>query len=540
MSQFGQPEINDGDADILIVGRDFGRNEQRVGRPFVGRAGGILDDALSEAGLLRSELAITNVVNKQPPGNVFEAHRQADIKRGLSQLRETVARVDPNLIVALGNVASWALVEDWPGDTIRDAKLIQDRRGYLWTSRQEFGSRKVLTTVHPAFCDRAWVPWRALLTLDLERAKEEADGPGLERPTRSVTVPTNERDCQRAVRHLERYQRLAADIEISSNSALACIGFAGSSDQAYVFPARRIAEVRSLFRKGSPRIVWQNGQFDRYFLKTRCGIDAPVNDDTILAWHSLYPELAGKSQQKSYKQTQKSLAFLASIYTKDAYWKNYEFENEREMYELNGRDCCITFDIMQQMDEEIDRMGVRGIYEHSLSLVPVVVDMQARGLLVDDEERRRRIEALSKRFGELEEEINEIAIPILKEHREDLEEVWHLFVQKWTCPCCRNGSTKREECYSCGGFESKPNKSDVVERFGNPDDLNKDALFAQVFGPCEVCEGEGQRKWLEFNPNSNQQKETLLYDLLNVRERYKNGSRSVAEDKLKDALAEVS
>ena len=56
-------------APVVIVGEAPGANEDAQGRPFVGRAGRILDDLLGLAGLAREDVFITNVVKARPPGN---------------------------------------------------------------------------------------------------------------------------------------------------------------------------------------------------------------------------------------------------------------------------------------------------------------------------------------------------------------------------------------------------------------------------------------------------------------------------------------
>src|SRR5919198_4400190 len=63
------PGEGDPDAEVMFVGEAPGRNEDEQGRPFVGRAGRLLDELLAEAGLQREQVFITNVVKARPPGN---------------------------------------------------------------------------------------------------------------------------------------------------------------------------------------------------------------------------------------------------------------------------------------------------------------------------------------------------------------------------------------------------------------------------------------------------------------------------------------
>ena len=157
------PELNNPTSgNILICGRDPGRTEVRQGRPFVGRAGHILDECLSLARIRRKDCNLANVVGVKPPGNEFRAHQGRDIEEGLQSLYELVERLEPSVIVTLGNEAAWAMVEGWPdrGRGIRGANGIEDRRGYVWTTTRAVSP--VVTAIHPAAADRVWVPWATL------------------------------------------------------------------------------------------------------------------------------------------------------------------------------------------------------------------------------------------------------------------------------------------------------------------------------------------------------------------------------------------
>src|SRR3954470_22048664 len=57
------------DADLMFVGEAPGANEDRIGRPFVGQAGMLLDELLAEIGLERGEVFVCNVLKCRPPGN---------------------------------------------------------------------------------------------------------------------------------------------------------------------------------------------------------------------------------------------------------------------------------------------------------------------------------------------------------------------------------------------------------------------------------------------------------------------------------------
>ena len=97
------PGEGDGAAEVMLVGEAPGASEDREGRPFVGRAGGLLDVALEAAGLERAAVFITNVLKARPPGN--RDPRRAEVAHSLPWLEAQLALVQPRLVVTLGRHA---------------------------------------------------------------------------------------------------------------------------------------------------------------------------------------------------------------------------------------------------------------------------------------------------------------------------------------------------------------------------------------------------------------------------------------------------
>lgn len=90
-------------ADLMLIGEGPGQEEDRQGRPFVGRSGELLTRMLHAIGLERSEVYICNVVKCRPPGNRNPEPDEA--AACLDYLRGQVALVRPRVIVLLGKVA---------------------------------------------------------------------------------------------------------------------------------------------------------------------------------------------------------------------------------------------------------------------------------------------------------------------------------------------------------------------------------------------------------------------------------------------------
>ncbi len=96
----GVPGEGNPNAEVMFVGEGPGAQEDNQGRPFVGPAGGLLDDLLERAGLRREDVFIANVVKHRPPGNrdPFPDEKQACWE----YLERQIAAIRPKLIVTLG------------------------------------------------------------------------------------------------------------------------------------------------------------------------------------------------------------------------------------------------------------------------------------------------------------------------------------------------------------------------------------------------------------------------------------------------------
>jgi len=122
-------------APVVVVGEAPGANEDAQGRPFVGRAGAILDDLLVAAGLAREEVFITNVVKARPPGN--RDPTKAEVAHWMPVLEAQLALIAPKLVVPLGR---HALAHFAPGAKIGEV------HGRTVTER----GRELFPLYHPA------------------------------------------------------------------------------------------------------------------------------------------------------------------------------------------------------------------------------------------------------------------------------------------------------------------------------------------------------------------------------------------------------
>lgn len=352
---------------MLVIGEAWGESEHQTCEPLVGASGIEMWRMLGEAMLdiapeqhaaslreaykigqawIRNRrtwlniagIAYTNVFNFRPPANKVEALcvKRADpaaashlpaLSKGLylrkeylpevERLIEEIAAAKPNLILAAGNTACWAVLR---------AINISAIRGTVSLSAIE-PHTKVLPCIHPAAILRQW-PWRPITVADLIKASREMQFPEIIRPERLVKINPTMHDIiswKEWLLNGHRPPLMAVDVETKWGQ-IKCIGFAWARDQGISIPFRTsdphalhywathtdevlaYKVVKEVLESSIPKL-FQNGMYDLQYI-FRWGIRPDnVAEDSMLLHHSLYPEL------------RKGLGFLGSIYTNEAAWK---------------------------------------------------------------------------------------------------------------------------------------------------------------------------------------------------------------------------
>jgi uracil-DNA glycosylase family 4 len=146
-------------ARVMLIGEAPGRDEDLAGRPFVGRAGQLLDRMLAAIGLDESLVHITNIVYWRPPGNRTPTLHEAQVCRPF--LERQMQLVGPDILVLLGGVAAKHVLDVPEG--------IMRVRG-KWRDVQVGGrSVKAIATLHPAYLLRSpaakRLAWRDFLAV---------------------------------------------------------------------------------------------------------------------------------------------------------------------------------------------------------------------------------------------------------------------------------------------------------------------------------------------------------------------------------------
>lgn len=156
----------DPDANLMLVGEAPGEDEDHSGRPFVGRAGQLLDKVLASVGIERDAVYITNIVKFRPPGN--RNPTQEEVAAGEWVLLDQIKLIKPQIIAPLGNVPTQYF--------LRTTEGITKTRG-RW---HDWHGIKVFPLFHPAYLLRnpsrergapKWITWN-----DMKELKQALDG----------------------------------------------------------------------------------------------------------------------------------------------------------------------------------------------------------------------------------------------------------------------------------------------------------------------------------------------------------------------------
>jgi DNA polymerase len=143
----------------MFVGEAPGADEDRVGKPFMGRSGQLLDRMMTAIGLDRTTAYVGNVVPWRPPGN--RSPTPQEIATCKPFIERQVALADPDILVCLGGVATQTLAGTKDG--------ILKSRGRWFPYQTGTREIRLLATLHPAYLLRqplqkrlAWRDFRAL------------------------------------------------------------------------------------------------------------------------------------------------------------------------------------------------------------------------------------------------------------------------------------------------------------------------------------------------------------------------------------------
>lgn len=331
-------------ARIMLVGETWAEGEEREGRPFVGSSGLELDRMLHEVGIMRSETYATNVVNARPTNNdlgAWVAMKKKDIthkhvmlkdkfvlpivEEGYQSLLKEIELIKPNIIIAFGNFAMWALTSQWGILKWRGSQLTSDF--FPCKTIQ----RKVIPTIHPAGVLRDY-SLRQMVLNDLRRAAEERNSakytnvpernfiirPSLQMVLKTLAILTKKAEA-------EGHLWVEFDLE-TSPIHITCAGISWSKTDAICIPITCSGNAAGYWSEEEEAIVvfqiykfltnpkiWVRGQnllYDAQHTYRHWHFVPNVKQDIMLSHHTMFAGMP------------KSLSFQASLYCDYyIYWK---------------------------------------------------------------------------------------------------------------------------------------------------------------------------------------------------------------------------
>jgi len=139
---FGEGCLN---SKIMLIGEAPGRNEDIQGKPFVGKAGKILDDLLDSVDLKRNNVYITNILICRPPKNRNPLKKE--INRCKKYLDLQIDIIKPSIIVPMGNFSTSYILNKF---NIKVDK-IRNTHGRIYKINNKLQNIKIIPLYHPAF-----------------------------------------------------------------------------------------------------------------------------------------------------------------------------------------------------------------------------------------------------------------------------------------------------------------------------------------------------------------------------------------------------
>jgi len=201
----------------------------------------------------------------------------------------------------------------------------------------------------------------------------------------------------------------------------------GTPEKAYIFDAQRLGlnflkEVLKpiLSNKGVLKIL-QNAKFDYEVLKVALGVELDNLFDTMLAERLVTCGLV-RRQNSLQAITDKRLGLSLNKDWAEYDWQNVGLTGKLAPKHLNyaALDVLVLFPIFEKQFAEIKEKGLLKISQLEFALVPVVSEMELRGVYVDVKKWRLNLYELEKKRGEIAQQIQEMIRPLYRNHQVDL------------------------------------------------------------------------------------------------------------------------
>lgn len=425
-------------ARIMIVGESWGVDEENSGRPFEGVSGQEMNRMLQEAGIMRSECFVTNLVNRRPPNNEignWVATKKKDITsshiplfnrmvlpliiEGYKQLLAEVKMVEPNIILTFGNWSMWALT---------DGKCFGVRKWRGSLLKNPMSGAKLIPSIHPAAVLREWSMRNAVIN-DLRRVKKHCESKEynfpepkyLAQPSFTSTMGV----LQGLLTRLDSAEVLwiEGDYETGiKHRNIKCLGLSWSRLDAICIPfmclksrdgwfnldeeTQIIFTLRRLLTHPNARVRWQNGLFDVQYTYRYWHFVPRCDQDTMISQHAIFSD------------SPKALGYMASLYAENfIYWKDEgkteadeapSYEKELEGWIYNCKDCTYTREVGESQLQTVKFLGLEKVHAFQQAMFWPVLRAMIRGVKIIPEQRNKLAAEIQEQLASRQEILNTI------------------------------------------------------------------------------------------------------------------------------------
>ena len=400
-------------SSIAIVGEGPGETELRHPQrlPFVGGAGHLLWSATQAYGINRTNVYTTNVVKRQislsRKGNERHIVHRDELDKWIGMLKWELGQLpNCNIIFAMGNYALEAVlgstgVTNWRGSVI-DTELPNGKRG------------RVVCAFNPAYAQRE-LKFEPVFRMDCKKLDLVNRNVFRSHRVESIINPTF-KEAMAFIRDLDKAKKpISFDIETMNTTETVCYGLSNDAHSAMCINLRdgrdnrySIREERQLLLAlqnlcDSNNIIAQNGSFDTYHEWLRNGLRIRIWFDTLLAHHTLYPQLPH------------SLAFLVSQYTTHPFYKDdgkkWKEGGDIDSYWIyNCTDAALTYACFESLQRELKAQGQeKFFFEHVMRAQPHLVEACVHGVKVDMSVRESITELVNRDVDNYKAEFQRLA-----------------------------------------------------------------------------------------------------------------------------------
>lgn len=391
---------------IMIIGEAHGEAEEKVGLPFVGLAGKCLDSILEEVGIQREGCTITNVMHERPPNNNFMVYYDKGkptpkLQEAYIRLANEIQIAQPNVVVCLGNEAMKAVlgfggIMDWRGSILQHPS----RPGV-----------KVIPTIHPSAVLREW-SFRPAVIRDFHLIKKESEYAEIKESRARTTINPSLETVLSEIELARSAEWCAFDIETESGQ-ITCIGLSyklneaicipfwfGSSGSLWSEQDEQLIwlKLKQLLESDTPRKIAHNGSYETEYLYHTLGIKPKIHFDTMLGFHTLYPELP------------KALAYVVSIYTDHPFYKfQRRTDKMEELWRYNATDALLTFECAEHIQKELKEEGLDTFHQTFVEdLVEPLSAMTQCGVKFDKEQCNKLRKKYESDVVHLQDKLNDL------------------------------------------------------------------------------------------------------------------------------------